>query len=244
MRLSLPMTLRTAAFLLLTAPLTASIAEDSFSEANERLFRTPHLLQLEQPGATLDYRYKRMDNAHYDEESVPANALPRDFEDRIKLTITSVDEQWRGTELALFTGERNIYFPTMQRSRGNPLLMAFLTHDVTRMSHKTSAPVRYFQNRIKTALEEESELTETTIRFDGQDVPGHEIVITPYSNDPDKARYDGNYWDKRYVFTVSEQIPGYIYSIEAVAPGMEHMENGNADYWQFDKVVLDKVSTQ
>lgn len=188
---------------------------DEFSRANQLLFLTPHMDALDESGTEVRYRYERS-GTHQDEDDV--------FSDHITLSITDVlDESFRAGEVEFLTGDRQRPFPGFRQARGNPVLAGFLQHDINRMSEASGAPVRFFQNRIKMKLEDEPVIEEVSFEFDGEEFNGHQITVTPYADDSDRSRYDREFWDKYYVFTISEDLPGYIYKLEAVAP------NSNAE---------------
>lgn len=207
--------LATLALSLSLATVVQADPRDEFSEANQLLFLTPHMDALDQSGIDVRYRYERS-GTHQDEDDV--------FSDHITLSITDVlDESFRAGEVEFLTGDRQRPFPGFRQARGNPVLAGFLQHDINRMSQASGAPVRYFQNRIKMKLEDEPVMEEVSFEFDGEEFDGHRIKVTPYANDSDRSRYDREFWDKYYVFTISEDLPGYIYQLEAVAP------NANAE---------------
>ncbi len=203
--------------LTLTVSLSAQADNrDEFSKANQMLFLTPHMDALDEAGTTVHYRYERS-GTHQEPENV--------FSDHISLTITDVlEESFRAGEVQFFTGDRERPFPGFRQARGNPVLAGFLQHDVNRMSEAAGQPVRYFQNRIKTVLEDEPVIEEITFEYEGEDVTGHRITVTPYKGDSDRNRYDREFWEKYYTFTVSEDVPGFIYQLEAVAPNSDAEE--------------------
>ncbi|MCK8515416.1 hypothetical protein M0534_03575 [Methylonatrum kenyense] len=201
---------------------------DEFSKANQLLFLTPHMDALDESGIDVRYRYERS-GTHQEPDDV--------FSDHITLTITDVlDDSFRAGEVEFLTGERQRPFPGFRQARGNPVLAGFLQHDVHRMGLASSAPVRYFQDRIKIKLEEEPVMEEVSFEFDGEEFDGHRITVTPYADDSDRSRYDREFWEKYYVFTVSEELPGFIYQLEAVAPN----SNGEEPYYK-DVLTLESI---
>ncbi|MGR9090603.1 MAG: hypothetical protein ACU85U_08500, partial [Gammaproteobacteria bacterium] len=59
---------------------------------------------------------------------------------------------------------------------------------------------------------------DTTVTFDGNSVPATRVSFNPYANDPKRALFEA-FADKSYSIVVSDDIPGYIFSIETVVPG-------------------------
>lgn len=211
-------------------PLPASEAEE-FSEANRLLFRSPHLARVTDSGTTLSYRYER--RGKMAEEAGEA------FSDRINVEVKEIlDSEYRGSEVDFMTGERHRYYPPVPRGRGNPVLIAFLQHDVNRMGRDADGPSRHFQNRIKIALEESADVQSVTVLYDGKEVTAKRIHIIPYVNDEYRSRYKEVYWYKVYIFTVSDEIPGFIYRIESIVPSAA----SGAPPLQEDVLTLDRVS--
>lgn len=210
----------------------AAIADDrhaEFSEANQLLFLTPHMTALDREGMLLRYRYERSGELQQEEDI---------FSDHISMEITKVHEDdFRGADIQFLSGPRERPFPPVRQARGNPVLAGFLQHDVNRMGQAANQPMRYFQNRIKMALEEDPDIVPVTFDYGGEELEGTRIRITPYANDPDRRRYDREYWDKYYVFIVSEDVPGHIYRIEAVAP------NADGEPYYSDILTLESVES-
>jgi len=221
-----------AATLFMLIPLvmgTSASADDSneFSEANQALFLTPHFENVDDVGVTLSYRYERS-----------GDDVDQPFTDEITVVITDVmEDHWRSADVSFFSGERERYFPPLQRARGNPVLTAFLQHDITRQGEQTNAPARHLQNRIKTVLEEDFEIRTVKFSFNGEEVEGREIVIEPYRDDPYNGRYPRQWRNKTYTFVVSEQVPGMVYSIRAELP-----DAARDGYRYRDVLTLDSVS--
>ena len=180
-----------------------SLAAQPFSRANTLLFATDHVVALA-AGTRLYYDFERV------------SSLQGDFRDRITLTILA--DQADGakqvaTEYLTGSGRRPV--PTTDNARGNPVLSLILQRDVDQMAKLSKGPWRHFQQRIKLALAESARITETRFDFAGQSVPGERIVIRPYDDDPQRARFS-RFADKAYEFLVSPEVPGFIYRISVV----------------------------
>ena len=61
-----------------------------------------------------------------------------------------------------------------------------------------------------------------TLQYRGKAVAGREFSITPYVDDPNRPRFE-QLANKRYVFTLSDAVPGGVYGIRAVVvdPGKD-----------------------
>jgi hypothetical protein len=189
----------------------AAAAEESLppiSEAETILWLGDQLKGLEQP-STLKYEFKK------------SGSLEEGFTDRVHFHITELlPEGMKKATVDFFTGQRHLFIPPYEGINGNVLLAVFLQGDILEMQRLTEGGTRYFQQRIKYALAKSAQIADTEIEFDGKKVPGKQITITPYVDDP-KADLNERFRklkDKVYTFTVSEQIPGYFYEIHTLVP--------------------------
>jgi hypothetical protein len=177
----------------------------NFSRANTLLFVSDHLANISSP-ATLVYDFRR----------TGAQAEP--FTDTVRARIVEVTEQGsKNIEVDLFTGTRRRYVAPVQEARGNPVIMVFLQHDVSHMSRQLQGPLRHFQNQIKRALAEQAQISTVEISHQGKTLPGTQITIAPYVNDPERERFE-TYAGKSYVFILADGIPGNVYEIRSVVP--------------------------
>jgi len=62
------------------------------------------------------------------------------------------------------------------------------------------------------AVADAATIRDVTLPFDGRNVAAKEISITPYADDPLRARFE-QLINKRYVFTLSDAVPGGVLSI-------------------------------
>ncbi|NNL99140.1 MAG: hypothetical protein HKO62_00225, partial [Gammaproteobacteria bacterium] len=114
--------------------------------------------------------------------------------------------------------------PPVEETDVNPVIKLYMQGDVYEMNRLTDTTGsarerwRYFQRRIKFALAEGAEVTPTTIEFNGKQFNGKQISFTPYTNDPNRDKFE-EFANKRYVVQVSDELPGYVYKIETVVPG-------------------------
>lgn len=179
-------------------------AEEPMSPANTMLFMSDHLATVGQPSTF-----------HYDFQK--SGTLEQGFTDTIAMTVTAVaPDGSKDVQLRYFTGERARDFPPVSQARGNPILLLFLQRDVGEMQRLTEGNWRYFQRVIKLAFANGADVKPVEFDFNGQNVKGTEIRITPYLNDSHAGleKYNAKY----YVFTLSEAVPGWIYQMRSVIP--------------------------
>lgn len=189
---------------LLTAVTAAGTAAavQPVSEAETLLFQTHHLRNVHAP-ATLRYTF------HKEGSAEPG------FDDEVSLTLA--DGKPAAT-LQFLTGARQTTAPAVDAPDGNPVLLGFLEHDIAEMQRLTGGSSSYFRKRIRLALAEAADVHPRHFTYDGKDVVGREVVITPYLHDPMRARF-ASYVSKRYTFIISPQVPGGVYQLRAAAGG-------------------------
>lgn len=183
----------------------ATAAEDPppLSPAQIALFESDHLKSITKP-VRLDYAFEHRGGAG-------------DFTDKVSETIRAVHEDG-GKDVAVefLSGEHQTNFPQVNGFHGNPVLMYFLEHDVVELRQATGGAATYFRNRIRRAfLDAQMHPTEVTV--DGKTQAATEIVITPFRNDAQIARFPG-VADKSYRFVLCDAVPGTIYQISTSVP--------------------------
>lgn len=181
------------------------------SEAEKILWMGDQLKSIDKP-MTLKYDFKK------------SGSFEEGFADTVKLHIQEIlPDGMKNAEVDFFSGQHHMPTPTMNSINGNVLLALFLQGDILEMHRVTDIGSRYFQQKIKYALATSAKISDTEIEFNGTKVPGKNISITPYADDP-KAETSEKYHkfkDKAYTFTISEGIPGYLYEIHTSVPALQ-----------------------
>lgn len=190
---------------LLVAGLASSglSAQDSISAAETLLFQTDHLKNVA-PAATLFYEFRKTGSGE------------TGFDDNVELRVRAADGVKR-VSVAFFTNERKIDFPEVTRPEGNPLLLYFLERDIREMQRLTGGKPGYFRKAIRVALARSARVAQTSVSLGGKVLAASEVTIAPYLDDPLKDRI-GRYAGKTYVFTLSAEVPGGIYSLRTTVP--------------------------
>jgi len=195
----------------------ADAAPVKFSEAETLLWRTDQLKDIKKP-TRLKYEFKK------------GGSLEKGFTDSVVLNIVKVKpDGMKAGNLQFFTGERHHYVPPYENIDGNPVLSIYLEGDVYEMKRLTGGSWIYFQKRIKRALAENAQVTPVTVTYDGREVQAKQVTISPYATDPRAQRTQKyhRFANKKYVFTVSDEIPGYLYEIQTTTPA-EQSAGANA----------------
>lgn len=176
------------------------LAATEFSAAEQALFVTNHLSALK-PSTTLHYRFRK------------SGSLEPGFDDAASLALTAQpDGKCCAAAAEFLSGSRRLALPEIEAAQGNPVILFFLERDIREMERLTKGKANYFRKRIRIAVAEAATIREVTLPFQGRKVAAREISITPYADDPLRARFE-HLINKRYVFTLSDAVPGGVLSV-------------------------------
>jgi hypothetical protein len=182
---------------LLTRPAWAA---NEFSAAEQALFVTNHLSKLK-PSTTLHYSFRK------------SGSLEPGFDDQVAILLTAQPDGSCCAAAANFlNGERKLALPEIEAAQGNPVILYFLERDIREMQRLTKGQANYFRKRIRMAVFNAATITELSVPYQGSNVAAKQITVTPYTDDPLRARFE-NLAAKRYVFTLSDAVPGGVLSI-------------------------------
>lgn len=188
------------------AALPAQAAANDISPAEKALFMEQAFPGQKAP-LSLAYGFKR------------TGTLDSPFTDSVTLTLAGKpDGGCCSASVAFLSGDRALKLPDVDGVEGNPVLLGFLEHDITEMERTTGGKKNYFRKRIRMALAEAATIKPRTLRYQGRDVPGTEITIAPYADDPMKGRYE-RLSGKRYSFFTAAAVPGKLLGIRTLVPG-------------------------
>lgn len=189
-------------------PDTSATEVPPISAAEDLLWMGDQLKSIDKP-TKLKYEFNK------------TGSFEEGFKDSVEFNITDIrSDGMKSATVNFFTGQRNLPVPPYESINGNVLLAIFLQGDILEMKRFTEIGSRFFQQKIKYALATSAKMTDVEIDFNGAKVPGKQVTITPYADDP-KAETNERFLkfkDKTYTFTVSDQIPGFLYSIHTVVP--------------------------
>jgi hypothetical protein len=192
----------------LSWPAAACLAQD-FSPAEKLLFMTNQFARLKPP-LKLSYSYTK------------AGSLEEGFSDTVSIALRAQPSGKCCTANAAFlSGARRLSLPEVEAADGNPVILYFLERDIREMSRLTKGQSNYFRKRIRMAVYEGAQIVDASMSFRNKPVAVRTITITPYLDDPLRARFE-NLATKQYVFTLSDAVPGGVYSIRTLvaAPGI------------------------
>jgi hypothetical protein len=194
-----------SAVMLLLFSSANSYAGEKFSDAEILLFETNHLEKITKP-SKLHYTF------------VKSGTLEQNFQDNVEISIIKVMPNGsKKITTEFLSGSNKVNYPPIEEATSNPVLLYFLERDIREMQRLTGGKSPYFRKRIRLALADHAEVRPVKIVYDGKEVNGKEIKITPYANDELKERF-GRHGGKYYLFTISDKIPGEVYQVRSVDP--------------------------
>ena len=192
--------------LALAAGVRPAAAAEDFSVAERALFITNHLAQVKPP-ATLTYQYRRR------------GSLEQAFDDAVSVALAAQDDGRCCRASAQFlSGTRRLALPEVDSAQGNPVILYFLERDIREMQRLTKGQANYFRKRIRMAVYQGATVRDVTLPWRGGTVAGREFTISPYRDDPLRARFE-TLADKQYVFTLSDAVPGGVYTLRTQVAG-------------------------
>jgi hypothetical protein len=190
---------------LMLAALPSVAAEDP-SPAEKALFVTNHLATLKPP-TTLNYSFRK------------SGSLEQGFEDKVSIALRAQpDGRCCSASAEFLSGPRRLVLPEVESAEGNPVILYFLERDIREMQRLTKGQPNYFRKRIRMAVYQGATMSEASASYLGRSVATRQITVTPYVDDPLRGRFEV-LAGKRYVFTLSSQVPGGVVGIRSQIDG-------------------------
>ena len=183
------------------------LAGPSVPKPTAVLFDAPHLDKVE-AGATLSYR---LEHNVSDEQ-----LLGQAFSDDIKVAVDRVsDDGKRDVKVSVFSGDRARPNQNVPGLVGNPLLVIFLDRAVKNYSMIAGGKPAYLKNRFKIELQTSAKVEAKKVSYNGSEVDGYEVSVTPFIRDPARHKMRG-YEGSHYKITLSDKVPGHFVEMVAV----------------------------
>jgi hypothetical protein len=179
--------------------------EYEFSNTENKLWTDKHLLNIEQ-AARLHYEFEK------------TGSYEDGFIDDVYLDIVKINEDGtRDAVLDFFSGEQRqqVAPSNVKNITGNPVIGIYLQGDVYEMNRLTEGNWKYFHRQIKLAMADSNTSEHVTVELEGEQYESEKIVLYPYENIKMKSRLK-EFYDKRYEFILSDEIPGKLYQIRTV----------------------------
>ena len=184
----------------------ASRAGEAISEAERLLFTHPHLAAVRTP-RLLSYAYSAQAAA----SASPLDHATLDLRPRADASCCSVHGEY-------LSGEMAVHLPDFDDATANPVVLYFLEAEVRRLQRTTTGQSAHFRRQIRMSLATDARVTDTTVRWNGKDVPGHAVRVSPFVDDPYRARFEREATTE-YVFLLSDDVPGGVAALTATLPG-------------------------
>ncbi|NML30438.1 hypothetical protein [Paraburkholderia antibiotica] len=143
------------------------------------------------------------------------SAQPSRSADTVKVLVVSPDNAKTDAQVSDHSGSVPLPVGGLQC---NPAIIYFLEHDIAEMQGLTGGQRRYFQQRLRLALAAGPQVESVSSEVGGKPVNARRIVVQPYLNDPNAARF-AQYTAKRYTFVLADGVPGQIVQIRTDVPG-------------------------
>jgi hypothetical protein len=170
------------------------------SSANVALFIDEHLRTITEP-SRIYYKFSK--------ESTRED----NFIGNVVLNIIKVEnDNTKHITFRYLKGRNKVRFPPQIGAKGNPVFMLFFERDARDMQRLTGGNALFFRSRIRHTIAA-TEVKDVELEFQGNNFSGKQISFQPFLETKLKNRVS-RYKTKKFVLTMSEEIPGYIFKIE------------------------------
>lgn len=186
-------------------PAARAADPSQFSQAEKLVFVDHQLANVKAP-ATLRYRFAR------------TGTLETPFEDDVRLDVKAAGTPCCTVRGEFLSGERQVKLPDMENAQANPVILFFLERDIREMERLTKGKSGYFRKRIRMGMVDAAQVKPVKLSFEGREIDAQEVTLSPYLDDPLRARYE-KYAAKRYTFVLAPTVPGGVYQVRAALPG-------------------------
>ena len=170
------------------------------SSANIALFIDEHLRTITEP-SRIYYKFTK--------ESTRED----NFIGNVVLNIVKVEnDNTKHITFRYLKGRNKVRFPPQIGAKGNPVFMLFFERDARDMQRLTGGNALFFRSRIRHTIAA-TEIKDIELEFQGNKFVGKQISFQPFLETKLKNRVS-RYKTKKFVLTMSEDIPGFIFKIE------------------------------
>ncbi len=183
----------------------AAAGSGPISQAEQLLFTHPHLAMVRQP-RTLTYAWSAQAGAS---ASAPAHATLV-LKPRADGSCCSAHVDYPADEVA-------IHLPDFDDATANPVILYFLEAEVRRLQRTTTGQSAHFRRQLRMSLATTAQVSDTTVRWNGKDVPAHAVRVAPFVDDPYRARFEREAATE-YLFLLSDDVPGGVAALSATLP--------------------------
>ena len=196
------------------------------SSANIALFIDEHLKTITEP-SRIYYKFSKESTR---EDSFTGNVV---------LNIVKVeDDNTKHITFRYLKGRNKVRFPPQIGAKGNPVFMLFFERDARDMQRLTGGNALFFRSRIRHTIAA-TEIKDVELEFQGDKFSGKQISFQPFLETKLKNRVS-RYKTKKFVLTMSENIPGFIFKIETYIKDLEDPSDMVKEILQYQGVRTNK----
>ena len=196
------------------------------SSANIALFIDEHLKTIIEP-SRIYYKFTK--------ESTRED----NFIGNVVLNIVKVDDDnSKHITFRYLKGRNKVRFPPQIGAKGNPVFMLFFERDARDMQRLTGGNALFFRSRIRHTIAA-TEVKDIDLDFKGKTYKAKEISFQPFLETKLKNRVS-RYKTKKFVLTMSNEIPGFIFKIETFIKDLEDPNDMVKEILQYQGVRTNK----
>ena len=196
------------------------------SSANIALFIDEHLKTITEP-SRIYYKFSKESTR---EDSFTGNVV---------LNIVKVeDDNTKHITFRYLKGRNKVRFPPQIGAKGNPVFMLFFDRDARDMQRLTGGNALFFRSRIRHTIAA-TEIKDVELEFQGDKFSGKQISFQPFLETKLKNRVS-RYKTKKFVLTMSENIPGFIFKIETYIKDLDDPSDMVKEILQYQGVRTNK----
>ena len=196
------------------------------SSANIALFIDEHLKTITEP-SRIYYKFSKESTR---EDSFTGNVV---------LNIVKVeDDNTKHITFRYLKGRNKVRFPPQIGAKGNPVFMLFFERDARDMQRLTGGNALFFRSRIRHTIAA-TEIKDVELEFQGNKIIGKQIAFQPFLETKLKNRVS-RYKTKKFVLTMSEDIPGFIFKIETYIKDLDDPSDMVKEILQYQGVRTNK----
>jgi len=196
------------------------------SSANIALFIDEHLKTITEP-SRIYYKFSKESTR---EDSFTGNVV---------LNIVKVeDDNTKHITFRYLKGRNKVRFPPQIGAKGNPVFMLFFERDARDMQRLTGGNALFFRSRIRHTIAA-TEIKDVELEFQDDKIVGKQISFQPFLETKLKNRVS-RYKTKKFVITMSEDIPGFIFKIETYIKDLDDPSDMVKEILQYQGVRTNK----
>jgi hypothetical protein len=196
------------------------------SSANIALFIDEHLKKINEP-SRIYYKF------------IKESTREDNFKGNVVLNIVKIDDdKTKHITFRYLKGRNKVRFPPQVGAKGNPVFMLFFERDARDMQRLTGGNALFFRSRIRHSIAA-TDVEDIEFNFNGEKYSGKQVSFQPFLETELKNRVS-RYKTKKFIVTMSENIPGFIYKIETYIEDLENPDDKVIETFTFQGIRTNK----